>query len=47
MELEKVNAVCVGCVIVAADKLPSFIEAMQSNLGTYRASASSEEEKGD
>ena len=47
MELEEINAECVARVIIAADKLPSFIEAMQSNINTYKARVSSEEEKGD
>jgi len=35
--VESVTAECVARVIIAADKMPGFIEALQENLGSYRA----------
>jgi len=34
---ESVKAECVARVIIAAEKMPGFIEALQENLGSYRA----------
>jgi hypothetical protein len=46
-KLEEINAECVARVIVAADKLPAFIKAMQSNLEIYKARVSPDEDKDD
>lgn len=45
--LKEVRAECVARVIVAADKLPSFIEAMQTNLGIYQSRGSMTQDKDD
>jgi len=34
--LDAIRAECVARVVVAAEKMPSFIEALQTNLAKYR-----------
>lgn len=46
-DLKEINAECVARVIVAADKLPSFIDAMQSNLEIYKARVATDEAEDD
>jgi hypothetical protein len=36
-QLKCVRAKCVGRVIIAADRMPAFIDAMQKNLEKHRA----------
>ena|SRR5947209_19481006 len=42
-ELGAIRAECVARVIVAAERLPEFIEAMQTSLAAYRASKEAEQ----
>jgi hypothetical protein len=43
-QLRSVRATCVGRVIIAADRMPAFIDAMQKNLEKYRARLDETEE---
>lgn len=42
-ELGAIRAECVARVIIAAERLPEFIEAMQTSLAAYRASKEAEQ----